>query len=129
MVGLRGDTRRYENKYLMFFGVSVNKEYDSDVAIHYGENSLNGTLHKENLGGVPHFAQYIDLVPANRGRNSWIVPPGHYFMMGDNRDNSMDSRVWGVVSEDKIVGRAFAVWMHKDPGLNLPNFSNNRMLE
>ena len=57
------------------------------------------------------------------------MPPGHYFMMGDNRDNSLDSRVWGVVSEDKIVGRAFAVWMHKDPGLNLPKFSNNRILE
>jgi signal peptidase I len=129
VVGLPGDTIRYENKSLTINGESVIKEYDSDVEIQYGENSLNGTLHKENLGGVSHFAQYIDLVPANRGRNSWIVPPGHYFMMGDNRDNSMDSRVWGVVSEDKIVGRAFAVWMHKDPGLNLPNFSNNRMLE
>ena len=129
VVGLPGDTIRYENKSLTINGESVNKEYDSDVEIQYGENSLNGTLHKENLGGVSHLAQYIDLVPANRGRNSWIVPPGHYFMMGDNRDNSMDSRVWGVVSEDKIVGRAFAVGMHKDPGLNLPNFSNNRMLE
>jgi len=129
VVGLPGDTIRYDNKVLTINGEPVNKEYYSDVEIQYGENSLSGTLHEENLGAVSHFAQYIDLVPANRGRNSWIVPPGHYFMMGDNRDNSMDSRVWGVVSEDKIVGRAFAVWMHKDPGLNMPKFSNNRILE
>jgi signal peptidase I len=49
-------------------------------------------------------------------------------MMGDNRDNSADSREWGTVSEESIVGKAIAVWMHKEPGLNLPTFFENRLI-
>ena len=123
VVGLPGDVVRYGNKRLVINGEVVSAEAIGPVE--RGGTTMLAV--EEVLGDHRHD---IHVFPGRIGpTREWTVPEGHYFMMGDNRDRSDDSRGWGTVPEENIVGRAIAVWMHKEPGFSLPTFTHNGWIE
>ncbi len=123
VVGLPGDTVTYRNKQLYVNGAPL--AYESLGVVPEGQSRLEVAM--ETLGEKRHLMQVDQMRPARDF--SLVVQPGHYFMMGDNRDNSSDSRIWGQVPEKDIVGKAFAVWMHWDSLFSIPSFSRVGLIE
>jgi signal peptidase I len=114
VVGLPGDTIEYVNHRLIVNGESVPLERASDAA------AGSVPVFTERLGDREHAILIAN--PGNRAREGvYRVPEGHFFMMGDNRDNSRDSRFLGAVPESHLVGEAVRVWMHMD-GLEWPDW-------
>ncbi|XLZ70867.1 signal peptidase I [Massilia sp. SR12] len=137
VIGVPGDKIVYQNKRLMVNGQTVGytamEDYLEEGTLTYQKQFT------EQLGNVEHRILNNEKAPAvqigqveenyphreactfNYEGFACVVPEGNYFMMGDNRDNSADSRIWGFVPDKNIVGKAFFVWM------NLGNFNFERL--
>lgn len=127
LVGLPGDVVSYHNKQLMINGKVVAEELVAELSVSSNPSREPMILLEEQLGDVAH--KIYESYRNTTLEGDWIVPEGHYFVMGDNRDNSSDSRVWGMVPTENFKGRAFYVWLHWDNFFSLPSFKNNGLIE
>ena len=92
--------------------IRINGEMISENLL---ANLQKNQLFEEQLGDVKHQIFKTSRYSNLGAEGLWKIPEGHYFMMGDNRGNSQDSRFWGFVPADHIVGKAALIWMSKDP--------------
>lgn len=131
IIGLPGDRIIYRNKTLYLEPPCVNdsttcpqarviRENVEEQDIVYFSGSQPLERYREQIGDIHHEILIDPSVPPRTrfyfqqdgtAIDEWIVPEGEYFFMGDNRDNSEDSRYWGFVPEDNLVGRAVFIWM------------------
>lgn len=134
VVGLPGDRVRYQDKTLYIEpacpshsdcqpAFMVNRELVA--AAGFDDNGVPADIWQETLGDHQHrlliHPDRVDMEPYFfQRRNEWVVPEGHYFALGDNRDRSHDGRYWGFIPDENLKGRAVAVWLHLDFGLDIP---------
>ena len=119
VIGIPGDEVEVKGYEIWINGNKLNHEVIS---------TTNGeSLVKETIDNKTHVIRSLGLT--EYAQHKWVVPEGSYLAIGDNRDNSLDSRAWGYFAEDTLVGRAEYIWLHWSSFSDLPTFSRNQRIE
>jgi signal peptidase I len=110
VIGVPGDHIRLENKRVFLNGHPLSEPYK------YNKTDYTDS-YRDNFPGVPNVSLYPpaqDMLLNNVQHGEVVVPPGHYFAMGDNRDSSLDSRYWGFVPRENIIGKPLIIYWSYD---------------
>jgi signal peptidase I len=119
VIGLPGDRIEIKGYELFINGNKVKQELL--------DKSSEESLYLETIDDIDHIVRILGI--SEYENFVWDVPPNKYLVIGDNRDNSLDSRAWGYFSKENLIGRGEFIWLHWGSFTELPHFQRNKRIQ